>query len=51
MVQSLLRQAGIEVVETSNLYANSADDHTLMVYNEAIYRQTDRFFFRVRLVK
>jgi predicted methyltransferase len=51
VVKSLLRQAGIEVIATSNLYANSADDHSLMVYNDAIYRQTDRFFFRVRKVQ
>jgi predicted methyltransferase len=51
VAKSLLREAGFEVVASSNLYANSADDHSLMVYNESIYRQTDRFFFRVRQVQ
>ena len=51
VAKSLFRQAGVEVVATSNLYTNSADDHSLMVYNDAVYRQTDRFFFRVRLVQ
>jgi predicted methyltransferase len=32
----------------SDLFANPADDHSLMVYDERIYRATDRFFFRAR---
>ncbi len=42
----LLEEAGFEVVDESDLYANPADGHDLMVYDERIYRETDRFFFR-----
>ena len=44
--RALLQTAGFVVDASSPLFANPADDHTLMVYNEAIYRNTDRFFFR-----
>ncbi len=44
--RSLLREAGFRISAESDLFANPADDHSLMVYNEKIYRQTDRFFFK-----
>ncbi len=46
LARELLREAGFEVVATSELFANPNDDHLLMVYDEKIYRNTDRFFFK-----
>ena len=43
-----LREAGFVVEAESDLFANPDDSHELMVYNEAIYRNTDRFFFKAR---
>lgn len=45
---ALLQDAGFELVRESPLFANPDDDHTLMVYDEAIYRRTDRFFYVLR---
>ncbi|MCZ6619980.1 MAG: hypothetical protein O7E57_17820 [Gammaproteobacteria bacterium] len=42
----LLTDAGFEVVARSDLFVNPDDDHLLMVYDERIYRRTDRFFFK-----
>lgn len=44
--RDLLLQAGFIIEAESDLFANPADDHSLMVYNEEIYRRTDRFFFK-----
>jgi len=46
LARELLEEAGFDVVAESDLYANPADSHELMVYDERIYRQTDRFFFK-----
>ncbi len=46
IARRLLESSGFEIVATSDLYGNPADEHTLMVYDEKIYRNTDRFFFR-----
>ena len=46
--RNLLQKAGYEVVAESHLYANADDDHTLMVYDKRVYRNTARFFFRAR---
>ncbi len=46
IVRELLADAGFSVEAESDLFANPADSHDLMVYNEAIYRNTDRFFFK-----
>ena len=48
IARALLREAGFVIEAESDLYANPADDHTLMVYDEAIYLRTDRFLFRAR---
>ena len=45
---ALLEAAGFEVSGRSDLYANPADEHDLMVYDERIYRQTDRFFLKAK---
>jgi predicted methyltransferase len=44
--RGLLRKAGFVIEAESNLFANPEDDHSLMVYNEDIYRRTDRFLFK-----
>jgi predicted methyltransferase len=46
LARELLTEAGFDIVAESDLYANPADGHELMVYDERIYRQTDRFFFK-----
>jgi predicted methyltransferase len=46
ITRTLLQEGGFRVDAQSDLFANPADDHTLMVYDERIYRATDRFFFR-----
>ena len=48
IVRALLSEAGFFVEAESDLYANPDDSHTLMVYDERIYRQTNRFFYRAR---
>ena len=48
VARALLEEAGFVVEAESDLYANPEDDHTLMVYNDAIYLRTDRFLFRAR---
>jgi predicted methyltransferase len=44
--RELLRKAGFIIEAKSDLFANPQDDHSLMVYDEAIYRHTDRFLFK-----
>ena len=46
IARDLLTEAGFDVTSTSELFANDDDNHQLMVYDERIYRQTDRFFFK-----
>ena len=48
LARELLEKAGFVVEAESGLLANPADDHILQVYEETIYRRTDRFLFRVR---
>jgi len=46
VAHELLRKAGFVIEAESDLFANTEDDHSLQVYNEAIYRRTDRFLIR-----
>lgn len=46
VARNLLRRAGFKIEAESELFATSKDDHTLMVYDETVYLQTDRFLFR-----
>ena len=48
VARALVREAGFVIEAESGLYANPEDDHSLMVYNDAIYLRTDRFLFRAR---
>ena len=48
VARALVREAGFVIEAESDLYANPEDDHSLMVYNDAIYLRTDRFLFRAR---
>lgn len=41
-----IEQAGFRITGTSNLLANPDDDHSLNVFDDAIYRQTDRILVR-----
>ncbi len=51
LARELLTEAGFSVTGESAIYSNPADDHELMVYDERIYRQTDRFFFKAEPVR
>ncbi len=46
IARSLLTQAGFIIEAESKLFENKLDDHSLMVYDDSIYLQTDRFLFR-----
>lgn len=46
LARSLLTRAGFTIEAESDLFASSGDDHSLMVYDDSIYLQTDRFLFR-----
>lgn len=48
IARALVEDAGFVIEAESDLYANPDDDHTLMVYNDTIYLNTDRFLFRAR---
>ncbi|NKB98619.1 MAG: DUF3500 domain-containing protein [Pseudomonadales bacterium] len=48
IVRRLLKDAGFRVEAESGLFANPADDHSKMVYEESVYRNTDRFFYRAK---
>lgn len=48
VARELLVTAGFVIEAESNLFANPGDDHSLMVYNEEIYLNTDRFLWRAR---
>ncbi len=45
-VRRLLRDAGFVVVAESGLFANPEDDHSKMVYDDSIYRRTDRLLYK-----
>jgi predicted methyltransferase len=44
----LLREAGFEIEAESDLLANPADDHSLIVFDPSLRRKTDRFIVRAR---
>jgi len=46
VARELLHRAGFVIEAESDLFANTEDDHSLQVYNEIIYRHTDRFLIR-----
>lgn len=48
IVRRLLIDAGFVIEAESDLFANPADDHSLMVYDDKIYLHTDRVLFRAR---
>ena len=45
---NLIQQAGFVIEEQSEMFRNADDDHSLNVYDEAIYRRTDRLFIKAR---
>ena len=48
IARDLLDRAGFVIEAESALFANPEDDHSLMVYDDAIYLRTDKFLFRAR---
>ena len=48
---SLIQQAGFVIEEQPDMFRNADDDHSLNVYNEAIYRRTDRVFIKARIAE
>ncbi|MBT8079680.1 MAG: hypothetical protein KJO31_13965 [Gammaproteobacteria bacterium] len=48
IVRGLLREAGFDIEAESGLFRNPDDDHSLMVYADEIYLETDRFLFQAR---
>ena len=46
VLRQQVERAGFRITGTSELLANPADDHSLNVFNDAIYRQTDRILIR-----
>jgi predicted methyltransferase len=46
IARDLLEASGFHIEASSDLFANPEDDHLLMVYDQRIYRNTDRFFFK-----
>jgi predicted methyltransferase len=46
--ERMIREAGFEIVEDSDLLHTSADDHTMNIMAPELGRDTDRFLFLVR---
>ncbi len=44
VIEELLQKAGFTVIATSTLYNNPEDAHNLNVFDDAIYRRSDRHF-------
>ena len=43
LIRAMAEAAGLEFVASSDVLANADDDHTLMVFDPSIRRNTDRF--------
>jgi predicted methyltransferase len=48
VIKADFRRAGFQLVGTSNLLRNSADDHSLLVFDPKIKGKTDRAIFKFR---
>jgi len=48
VVKADFKRAGFQLVATSDLLRNPADDHTLLVFDPNIRGKTDRFIFKFR---
>ncbi len=48
LARDLLTRSGFVIEASSTLFANAADDHSIMVYDNRVYLKTDRFLFRAR---
>ncbi len=51
LVIAAIEKAGFVIEEQSNMFRNTADDHSLNIYDDAIYRRTDRVFIKARKPK
>jgi len=47
-VKADFKRAGFQLVATSDMLRNPADDHSLLVFDPAIRGKTDRFVFKFR---
>jgi predicted methyltransferase len=48
VVKADFKRAGFELVDTSDMLRNPADDHSLLVFDPKIRGKTDRFVFKFR---
>ena len=48
VVKADFQRAGFELVGVRNFLRNSADDHSLLVFDPAIRGKTDRFVYKFR---
>ena len=48
VIKADFRRAGFQLVASSNLLRNPADDHSLNVFDHKIRGHTDRFAFKFR---
>ncbi len=48
IIRAQLEQAGFTIEAESDLFTNPEDDHSLQVYDEKIYLNTDRVLFRAK---
>jgi predicted methyltransferase len=48
VVKADFKRAGFQLVATSDMLRNPADDHTLLVFDPKIRGKTDRFVFKFR---
>jgi predicted methyltransferase len=51
VVKRDFEKAGFELVASSDLLRNPADDHALLVFDPKIRGKTDRFIFKFRKVR
>jgi predicted methyltransferase len=47
-VKADFKRAGFQLVATSDMLRNPADDHSLLVFDPKIRGKTDRFVFKFR---
>jgi predicted methyltransferase len=51
VIKADFRRAGFQLVASSNMLRNPADDHTLLVFDPKIRGKTDRVVYKFRKVR
>ncbi|MEM7018094.1 MAG: hypothetical protein AAF512_12245 [Pseudomonadota bacterium] len=51
IVRNLVKDAGFIIEAESGLFGNPEDDHSLMVYSDEVYLNTDRIFIKAKKPK